>query len=63
MLSLSEVSRSLIYIKDFLENNNELQVLALSYPLDEFDLLFSNLDTVLSTIKKKTGSTFVPVVL
>ena len=35
----------------------------MSYPLDEIDLFFSNLETILTLIKNKTGFLFAPVVL
>ena len=59
----SEVAASLVYMGKFLEQFNEFQVVALTFPLEELETFFSQLYTVLNIIRKKTGFAFAPIIL
>lgn len=58
----SEVAHALGYATSFIEQFSNYQVLALSFPLEELEVFFRELETVLALIKSKTGYLFAPVI-
>ena len=59
----SEVAACLDYLNRFLEQFNELQVLALTFPLEELETFFNELETFLRLFKDRTGFTFAPTIM
>ncbi len=59
----SEITAGLDYLGRFLEQFNEYQVVALTFPMEELELFFSHLEKFLTLIKQKTGFLFAPIIL
>lgn len=51
------------YLARYLEQFNEYQVVALTFPLEELETFFNQLATILELFKAKTGFAFAPVIL
>ena len=59
----AEVTAGLDYLGRFLEQFNEYQVVALTFPMEEIELFFAQLEKFLTLIKTKTGFLFAPIIL
>ena len=59
----SEVAKALEYLTSYLEQFNEYQVVALTFPLEELEMFFAELENVLAIVKNKTGFLFAPIIL
>jgi hypothetical protein len=62
---LSEVSRSLLYMHSFFEEelHREKQVLSLSYPKTELQMFIDNLETIMQLIRKETSYIYIPTMV
>ena len=61
--SVSEVSACVRYLGTFLEQFSSQQVVMITLPVEELELFFSKLETVLALMKDKTGCLFAPIAL
>jgi len=59
----SEVHACIVYLSRFLSQFNEYQVVALTFPLEELEAFFSQLETFMNIFKERTGFAFAPVIL
>lgn len=58
----SEVAHALGYLTSFIEQFSEFQVFVLTFPLEELEVFFRELATVIALVKSKTGFLFAPVI-
>ena len=51
------------YLARYLDQFTEYQVIALTFPLEELETFFCQLETVLKIFKNKTGFAFAPIIM
>ena len=54
---------TLQFLATYLEQFSEYQVIALTFPLEEIETFFAQLETVITLFKDKTGFAFAPIIL
>ncbi|CDW90344.1 UNKNOWN [Stylonychia lemnae] len=59
----TEVSKSLLYISQYLDSNRDAQMIVLSYQKNEMKNFLQSLSSIITIIKSKTGQLFIPTVI